>query len=102
MSSVNPKQPGVNPQPWVGIQYVSIPEFQDVGNQCAQLVADYIANRSSVDDALAKCQDIAAKGGDAAQELILRSTGVGAGRVRPAPTLYLRFLATTRKNEESA
>ncbi len=63
MSGVNPKQPGVNPQPWVGIQYVSIPEFQDVGNQCAQLVADYIANRSSVDDALSKCQDIAAKGG---------------------------------------
>lgn len=65
MSSVNPKQPGVNPQPWVGIQYVSIPEFQDVGNQCAQLVADYLANRTSVDDALAKCQDIAQKAGDA-------------------------------------
>jgi len=63
MSGVNPKQPGVSPQPWVGIQYVSIPEFQDVGNQCAQLVADYIANRTSVDDALSKCQDIAAKGG---------------------------------------
>lgn len=65
MTSVNPKQPGLNPQPWVGIQYVSIPEFQDVGNQCAQLVADYIAGRSSVDDALAKCQDIAQKAGDA-------------------------------------
>lgn len=64
MSSVNPKQPGVNPQKWVGIQYVSIPEFQDVGNQCAQLVADYLANRTSVDDALAKCQDIAQQAGD--------------------------------------
>lgn len=56
MSAVNPKQPGVNPQPWVGIQYVSIPEFQDVGNKCAQYVADYLAGRSSVDDALGKCQ----------------------------------------------
>ncbi len=65
MSSVNPKQPGVNPQPWVGIQYVSIPEFQDVGNQCAQMVADYLANRTSVDDALAKCQAVAQKAGDA-------------------------------------
>ncbi len=65
MSAVNPEQPGVNPQPWVGIQYVSIPEFQDVGNQCAQLIADYIANRSSVDDALSKCQAIAQKAGDA-------------------------------------
>ncbi|WP_392544002.1 ABC transporter substrate-binding protein [Oryzobacter telluris] len=65
MSAVNPKQPGVNPQGWVGIQYVSIPEFQDVGNQCAQLIADYIANRSSVDDALGKCQELAQKAGDA-------------------------------------
>ncbi len=64
MSSVDPKQPGVNPQPWVGIQYVSIPEYQDVGNQCAQLIADYIAGRSSVDDALSKCQAIAQKAGD--------------------------------------
>ncbi|WP_460966756.1 ABC transporter substrate-binding protein [Pedococcus soli] len=65
MSSVNPKQPGVNPQSWVGIQYVSIPEYQDVGNQCAQLVADYIANRGTVDDALSKCQAIAKKAGEA-------------------------------------
>ena len=56
MSAVNPKQPGVNPQPWVGIQYVSIPEFQDVGNKCAQYIADFLANRGSVDDALGKCQ----------------------------------------------
>ena len=67
MSSVNPKQPGVNPQPWVGIQYVSIPEFQDVGNQCAQLIADYLADRSSIDDALADCQAIAQKAGEAHQ-----------------------------------
>jgi len=65
MSSVNPKQPGLNPQPWVGIQYVAIPEFQDVGNQCAQLIADYIAGRGTVEDALSKCQQIAQKAGDA-------------------------------------
>jgi sorbitol/mannitol transport system substrate-binding protein len=65
MSAVNPKQPGVNLQPWVGIQYVAIPEFQDVGNQCAQLVADYIANRSTIDDTLSQCQAIAQKAGDA-------------------------------------
>ncbi|WP_392544452.1 ABC transporter substrate-binding protein [Oryzobacter telluris] len=65
MSAVNPKQPGLKPQNWVGIQYVSIPEYQDVGNQCAQLIADYIANRSSVDDALGKCQELAQKAGDA-------------------------------------
>lgn len=55
----------MNPQPWVGIQYVAIPEFQDVGNQCAQFVADYLANRTSVDAALNKCQGVAAKAGAA-------------------------------------
>ena len=65
MSSVNPKQPGLNPQPWVGIQYVTIPEFQDVGNQVAQLVADAIAGRISVEEALNKGQEIAQKAGDA-------------------------------------
>lgn len=64
MSSVNPNQPGVNPQPWVGIQYVSIPEFQDVGNQVAQLVADAIAGRMTVKEALDKGQVIAQKAGD--------------------------------------
>ncbi|OZD38982.1 sugar ABC transporter substrate-binding protein [Rhodococcus sp. 06-1477-1B] len=64
MNSVNPEQPGVNPQPWVGIQYVTIPEFQDVGNQVAQLVADAIAGRTTVEDALAKGQVIAQAAGD--------------------------------------
>jgi sorbitol/mannitol transport system substrate-binding protein len=65
MSAVNPKQPGVNPQPWVGIQYVAIPEFQDVGNQVAQLVADAIAGRTTVKEALDKGQVIAQAAGDA-------------------------------------
>jgi len=64
MNSVNPVQPGLNPQPWVGIQYVTIPEFQDVGNQVAQLVADAIAGRTTVDEALDKGQVIAQVAGD--------------------------------------
>ena len=52
MSEVDPKQPGVKPQPWVGIQYVTIPEFQDVGNQTSQLVADAIAGRRPLQLAL--------------------------------------------------
>lgn len=64
MSAVNPEQPGVNPQPWVGIQYVTIPEFQDVGNQVAQLVADAIAGRTTVEEALDRGQQIAQVAGD--------------------------------------
>jgi len=64
MNAVNPEQPGLNPQPWVGIQYVTIPEFQDVGNQVAQLVADAIAGRTTVEEALDKGQVIAQAAGD--------------------------------------
>lgn len=64
MNAVDPVQPGLNPQPWVGIQYVTIPEFQDVGNQVAQLVADAIAGRTTVEAALAEGQKIAQAAGD--------------------------------------
>lgn len=64
MNAVDPVQPGVNPQPWVGIQYVTIPEFQDVGNQVAQLIADAIAGRTTVDEALEQGQSIAQTAGD--------------------------------------
>ena len=56
MSEVNPKKPGVDPQPWTGIQYVSIPEFQDVGNQVSQEIVDAIAGRQTVDQALEQGQ----------------------------------------------
>ena len=62
MNAVNPVQPGLNPQPWVGIQYVTIPEFQDLGNQVAQLVADAIAGHTTVEEALAEGQVIAQQG----------------------------------------
>ncbi len=64
MNAVDPEQPGLEPQPWVGIQYVTIPEFQDVGNQVAQLVADAIAGRTTVDAALEAGQKIAQAAGE--------------------------------------
>lgn len=64
MESVDPTHPGVDPQPYVGIQYVPIPEFQDVGSQVAQEVADAIAGRTTVQDALDRGQGIAQTAGD--------------------------------------
>ncbi|MGF3057137.1 ABC transporter substrate-binding protein [Microbacterium sp. YY-01] len=59
MLAVNPDQPGVSPQPYVGIQYVTIPEFQDLGNQVSQLLAEVYAGRSSVEDAMNAAQKLA-------------------------------------------
>ena len=48
------KRPG-NP----GIQYVGIPQFQDVGNQCTEQFAAVIRARSTLDSALANCENVA-------------------------------------------
>ena len=64
MRTVNPKQPGLEPQPWTGIQFVGIPEFQDVGNQTSQEIANSLAGRQTVPQALEKGQKIAQIAGD--------------------------------------
>jgi polyol transport system substrate-binding protein len=56
--------PGTTKRPGLpGVQYVGIPEFQDVGNQCTQQFSAVIAGRTGIDGALKNCQDIAAQVG---------------------------------------
>jgi sorbitol/mannitol transport system substrate-binding protein len=56
------KNPGTTKRPGVpGVQYVGIPEFQDVGNQCTEQFSSVIAGRTSIDDALEACQEIASE-----------------------------------------
>jgi sorbitol/mannitol transport system substrate-binding protein len=43
--------------PYKGIQYVGIPEFQDLGTKVSQQFAAVLAGHESVDDALKKAQD---------------------------------------------
>jgi len=53
--------------PYTGIQFVQIPEFQDLGTKCTQEFAGAISGSQSADDAIAKCQkyaeDVATAGG---------------------------------------
>jgi sorbitol/mannitol transport system substrate-binding protein len=52
--------PGTTKRPGLpGVQYVGIPEFQDVGNQCTQQFSAVIAGRTPIDTALENCQSIA-------------------------------------------
>ncbi len=54
--------PGTTPRPGLpGVQYVGVPEFQDVGTQCTQLFSAAIAGSMSVEDALADCHIIASE-----------------------------------------
>ena len=53
--------PGTKKRPGLpGVQYVGVPEFQDVGNQCTELFSGVIAGSVTIDKALADCQTIAA------------------------------------------
>jgi sorbitol/mannitol transport system substrate-binding protein len=54
--------PGTSKRPGLpGVQYVGIPQFQDVGNRCTQLFSSVIAGSMKDTDALSQCQDIASK-----------------------------------------
>lgn len=59
IQNVNVEQPGLHPQPWVGVQYVAIPEFQDLGTRVSQEISAAIAGQQSVAEALEKAQRFA-------------------------------------------
>jgi sorbitol/mannitol transport system substrate-binding protein len=50
----------VDPVPYIGVQYVDIPEFQQLGDQVSQEFAKVIAGNESVDQALQKANALAA------------------------------------------
>jgi sorbitol/mannitol transport system substrate-binding protein len=52
--------PGTTKRPGLpGVQYVGIPQFQDVGNRCTQLFSSVIAGSTKSSTALSQCQQIA-------------------------------------------
>ncbi|HEY0534022.1 MAG TPA: sugar ABC transporter substrate-binding protein [Actinoplanes sp.] len=59
ISAADPRNPGVQPRPAIGIQFVDIPEFTDLGTQVSQYVSSAIAGQMSVDDALKRGQRLA-------------------------------------------
>ena len=52
ITSANPENPGVQPRPAPGIQFVAIPEFAALGTTVSEYVSAAIAGRSSVQEAL--------------------------------------------------
>jgi sorbitol/mannitol transport system substrate-binding protein len=59
--------PTVDPVPYVGVQYVDIDEFQQLGDQVSQEFAKVITGGQTVDQALAKAQALAQAVGKAHQ-----------------------------------
>lgn len=59
IEAADPRDPGVQPRPAPGIQFVGIPEFPDLGTQVSQQVSSAIAGQVSVTDALSRGQELA-------------------------------------------
>jgi sorbitol/mannitol transport system substrate-binding protein len=59
IDGTDPNHPTVNPVPYVGIQYVDIPQFETLGLQVGQQIAGAIAGTESVTQALQNSQGYA-------------------------------------------
>jgi sorbitol/mannitol transport system substrate-binding protein len=59
IESADPNNPGVQPRPAPGIQFVGIPEFPDLATRVSQDVSSAIAGRMTVDEALERGQQLA-------------------------------------------
>jgi sorbitol/mannitol transport system substrate-binding protein len=55
----DPANPGLQPRPTVGIQFVGVPEFADLGTKTAQSVSAAIAGQTTVGKALTDGQKLA-------------------------------------------
>jgi sorbitol/mannitol transport system substrate-binding protein len=68
ITNATPNKPTVQPVPYTGVQFVGIPEFQDLGTRVSQQISAAIAGQKSVDDALAQAQQYAEVVGKSYQE----------------------------------
>ncbi|MGJ9404612.1 ABC transporter substrate-binding protein [Arthrobacter sp. KK5.5] len=64
IENADPTNPGAQERPAIGIQFVGIPEFADLGTTVSQGVSSAIAGQGTVEDALAKGQQAAQEIGD--------------------------------------
>ncbi|MFF3286821.1 ABC transporter substrate-binding protein [Streptomyces sp. NPDC003023] len=61
IAGADPLDPGTQPRPTAGIQFVGIPEFTDLGTKVSQEISAAIAGRQSVEEALDASQSLAEK-----------------------------------------
>ena len=59
MLAVDYNHPTLQEVPYIGTPFVVIPEWPDLGTKIAQVLAAYISDQITTDEALTQCQDIA-------------------------------------------
>ena len=68
MNAADQNHPTVDPVPYVGLQFVGIPEFQDLGTRVSQQLSAAIAGQQTVQEALDQSQQYAQTVGDTYRE----------------------------------
>ncbi|MGA2379569.1 MAG: sugar ABC transporter substrate-binding protein [Spirochaetia bacterium] len=58
LESIDFTHPTLEPVPYVGLQYIAIPEFADAGTQMTQYLADYVVDKITLDEAISKTNDL--------------------------------------------
>ena len=66
INAADPTNPTVDPVPYVGIQFVAIPEFAGIATEVSQEFSAVYAGQQTVDEALAKAQAITTEAMEAA------------------------------------
>jgi sorbitol/mannitol transport system substrate-binding protein len=69
LNTADPESPTVDPVPYSGIQFLGIPEFQDLGTRVGQQMSAAIAGQKSVEEALEQSQRYAESVGESYQEV---------------------------------
>ncbi|MBD8556588.1 sugar ABC transporter substrate-binding protein [Rhizobium sp. CFBP 8762] len=61
INAADPKNPSTKPVPYVGVQFVAIPEFQGLGTAVGQQFSAALAGQTTVDQALASAQQLSVR-----------------------------------------
>jgi sorbitol/mannitol transport system substrate-binding protein len=61
INAADPSKPTVKPVPYVGVQFVAIPEFQGLATNVGQLFSQALAGGLTVDNALKQAQEISTR-----------------------------------------
>ncbi|MDX2162043.1 MAG: sugar ABC transporter substrate-binding protein [bacterium] len=59
MQAADPTDSTRDPVPYVGVQFVGIPEFQGIGTDVSQFIADALAGNITVEEALQRANEVA-------------------------------------------
>ncbi len=58
INAADPSAPTVKPVPYVGVQFVAIPEFQGIGTTVGEIFSAALAGQKTADEALAEAQSV--------------------------------------------